>query len=78
MVLLYAHDIVLTSTNLDDLKAAMQHIKDNLLLRKLELYLSKCKMMKFRIKGRGHYNLTDNFMFDGVQIGFVTEFTYWE
>jgi len=32
--------------------------------------------MKFRNKGRGRYKLTDKLELDGVNIEFVTEFTY--
>jgi hypothetical protein len=75
-VIFYADDIVLTSTDLDDLKAALQFIKEYLLARKLELNLGKCKVMKFRNKGKGRYKLTDKLQLDGVNIEFVTEFTY--
>jgi Reverse transcriptase (RNA-dependent DNA polymerase) len=75
-VIFYADDIVLTSMDLNDLKSALQFIKEYLLARKLELNLGKCKIMKFRNKGRGRYKLTDKLELDGVNFEFVTEFTY--
>jgi Reverse transcriptase (RNA-dependent DNA polymerase)/Endonuclease-reverse transcriptase len=74
--LFYADDIVLTSINLADLKAALQRIKEYLLLRNLRLNLEKCKLMKFRNKGRGRYSQGDILKLDGVEIERVSSFTY--
>jgi hypothetical protein len=74
--LFYADDIVLTSRNLADLKAALKQIKEYLLLRNLRLNLEKCKLMKFRNQGRGRYSQGDILKLDGVEIERVTAFTY--
>jgi Reverse transcriptase (RNA-dependent DNA polymerase) len=75
-VIFYADDIVLNSTDLGDLKSALQFIKEYLLARKLELNLGKCKIMKFRNKRRERYKLTDKLKLNGVNIEFVTTFTF--
>jgi Reverse transcriptase (RNA-dependent DNA polymerase) len=67
-VLFYADDIVLTSRNLADLKAALQLIKEYLLLRNLSFNLDKCKLMKFRNQGRGRYSQGDILELDGVDL----------
>jgi hypothetical protein len=75
--LFYADDIVLTSRNLADLKAALQRIKDYLLLRNLRLNLEKCKLMKFRNQGRGRYSQGDILQLDGVEIELIYMHTFY-
>lgn len=74
--LFYADDIVLTSTNLVELKGALQRLKEYLLLRNLKLNLDKCKLIKFRNQGRGRYSADDTLELDGVEIERVTAYTY--
>jgi len=68
--------IVLTLVNLKDLKEAMNLLKNYLAMRNLRLNLEKCKLMKFRYKGKGRYRKDDVLEIDGVKIEIVTEFTY--
>lgn len=75
-LILYADDMVLMSENLEDLKEALRLIKKYLLDRKLRLNLEKCKVMKFRNKGRGKYSGKDRMIVDGENVQFVSEFTY--
>jgi hypothetical protein len=74
--LLYADDIVLTSDNLNDIKAALLKIDEFLSLCNLKLNLSKCKIMKFRTKGKGRYKKDDILKYNGQIIDFVSEFCY--
>jgi hypothetical protein len=74
--ILFADDIALICENLENLKLAVQALKEYFLRRSLEFNLDKCKIMKFRTGGKGRYKKDDVFAMDGVNIEFVTDFCY--
>jgi hypothetical protein len=75
-LILYADDIVLYSENLTDLKIAIGRVSDYLEFRKLKLNIGKCKIMKFRNKGKGRLKKDDIVFIDGEKLEFVSEFCY--
>jgi Reverse transcriptase (RNA-dependent DNA polymerase) len=73
---LYADDIVLTSNNLNDIRTALVKTDEYLSLCNLKLNLEKCKIIKFRNKGKGRYRKDDKLFLNGHKIDFVSEFCY--
>ncbi|CAB3387098.1 Hypothetical predicted protein [Cloeon dipterum] len=58
-IILYADDMVLLSSSLDDIRRSLELLIDYLAFRDLELNFDKCKIMKFRKKGRGRLAKSD-------------------
>jgi hypothetical protein len=62
--------------NLNELKIALSRILQYLEVRKLKLNIGKCKIMKFRNKGKGRLRKDDVVFIDGERLEFVSEFCY--
>ncbi|CAB3388479.1 Hypothetical predicted protein [Cloeon dipterum] len=75
-IILYADDMVLLSSSLDDIRRSLELLIDYLAFRDLELNFDKCKIMKFRKKGRGRLAKSDTLIVKNEPIEFVSEFTY--
>ncbi|CAB3374427.1 Hypothetical predicted protein [Cloeon dipterum] len=75
-MILYADDMVLLSSSLDDIRRSLELLIDYLAFRDLELNFDKCKIMKFRNKGRGRLAKSDTLIVKNEPIEFVSEFTY--
>jgi hypothetical protein len=65
------------SENLQDIQAFLNRLVAYYLAeRKLKLNEDKCKVLKFRNKGRGRYKAADVIKVNNKEIEFVTEFIY--
>ena len=75
-LLIYADDIVIISKNLDDIQNFLNRLIAFLAERNLKLNPAKCKILKFRNKGRGRYKATDKLKIDTDDVEFVSDFVY--
>ena len=75
-LILFADDMALLSDNLEDLRQFTLILIEYLLERSLQLNFDKCKIVKFRNKGRGRLRKTDSFVVNDEAVEFVPEFTY--
>jgi Reverse transcriptase (RNA-dependent DNA polymerase) len=75
-LLIYADDIVIISKNLDDIQNFLNRLIAFLAERKLKLNPAKCKILKFRNKGRGRYKATDKLKIGNDDVEFVSDFVY--
>ncbi|CAB3387087.1 Hypothetical predicted protein [Cloeon dipterum] len=75
-IILFADDMVLLSSSLDDIRRSLELLISYLAFRELELNFDKCKILKFRNKGRGRLKNTDSLIVHNMPIEFVNEFTY--
>jgi hypothetical protein len=71
-----ADDIVIISKNLHDIQNFLNRLVTFLAERNLKLNPAKCKILKFRNKGRGRYKASDKLQIGNNDVEFVSDFVY--